>query len=287
MGGFSEKLLWFFTIASLVVGVCGTFLPYASLGVSKELARGVVFTAFGIFIVLVIVLFVNFFRHVIKPRIQEIKGRIQEIKHMMWPIILMCSGIFLFVVLFGGGAIWFYKIISVTAQSPPQSAMTNKSYDAFMKSQDSLNKFYDAFTKKQARLPILINDQERLESLIKNYEELESHYLKCSQIDDLMRVHAISNIMLIVDNIKSIAEADFNIKLDIFKINTNKYDLNMAFSEEEQIKDHHKRTKYRKAKYEYLSGKDKIYDLLSRMKKEISENQSFIYNYGRGTLLMK
>jgi hypothetical protein len=278
MGGFERKILWFFTLASFVVAVGGMFLPYAHLGVSMRLARTIVIVSFLIFIALFMFVIIDLFNKIIKPRIKEMR--------YMWPIILMGTGVFLFVILFSAGAIWYViqqsksNVISPAPSPPP---IINQDYENFKENQTRLNKFYDEFTKKQARLYLLQRDQLKLESAIELYEKQAPRkyniYLEIVDPDARSIAHAIDGVP--INEIVRIANEDFNYDINIFAINDRKYDLNLPFKEEEQIKDKQNQYIYRKARYEFLTGKDKINELLSRVKEEIIQDEAFIENYAK------
>lgn len=216
---------------------------------------------------------------ILGAQLKSNKPRIREIQHM-WPIILMGTGVFLFVVLFVVGAIWFNNQQSKAIAALSQPAISHPQLDKVTKLITQL----DDITKKQARLHLLKRDQSKLDDLIKNYEDLAqrkyNEYLQELPISDPMRVNRINNsIIMCLNQIRAISSDDF--KEGLLFNDIKGYDTNRPFKEDGQITDEPRRYEYRKAKYEYISNKGKIDKLISRFNNEIEENERFIDNYAK------
>jgi|GEM_PF-2839946 hypothetical protein len=205
--------------------------------------------------------------------------RIQEIKHTL-PIILVGLGI----LFFGIGTIWYLiQLHRAIAISPPsQSTSTpipgpqGPAGPPGPKT-EIINQAGMDIIKKLARLQLLQRDLPKLEALKEKYEKTGANrFTQYTKLPGQMGSGSSLNITEIMDFAR-----DVNEKIDIFAIDTKKYDINMPFPEEDQIKDKQTQYLYRKARYEYLSGNDKIEYLISLFKKEIWENQRFINEYAK------
>ena len=189
-------------------------------------------------------------------------------KRQMWPIILMVLGLFLFVILFGAGAIWFYiNQINIAAtyslQSPYQPTITPK-YDDFINIQEKKNKIYDEDDNcitKQARLYLLTRDKFIFESMIKNYENtakiLFSQYLKEPEAPQLVpgprgkfdKIYPEPPEIKInqftrqlrgnLEALDALIKKDFNVDMEFNDI--SKIDTNRLVPDEEKIKDNQRR----------------------------------------------
>ncbi len=198
------------------------------------------------------------FVYLIMPGLQGIKN--------IGPIILMGIGVFLFVIFFGAGTVWFYIQLQQSICSSQDDPLSPEN-----------------IIKTQARLHLLKRDQSELAKLMEQYENTApkrfTRYLDHSYLNKTSNIDSF--YLDITIKIKSIAQNDFKEDIDPWSINTKKYDPHMPFPEDGQITDDKMRHNYRKAKYEYLSNKETIDNLMARFKNEIERNERLITEYAR------
>lgn len=196
----------------------------------------------------------------------------------MWPIILVALG----VLIFGVGITWFCiqqskKIITSNSIAKSETVLQ----PSIIVRQPNEN-----VIKSLARLYILERDQPAFEKLREQYETVAQKrftmYLDQSYKQPGIGVERnyggwATSIMVIVRDV-------FNENISFPSIDTQKYDINMPFPEEKQIEDNQIQYRYRKAKYEYLTGKEKLDKLSSRIQNDIHVNEGVIIEYVKANI---